>query len=137
MKMLRALDLARGIFIAVMGWQLLQPTNLAAGPTEAAWNFDRAGIGTIPDGRLDLASFSKLAPWPYTDGDYLYAGCYDPSPLDTARPAPDRCFMTIDASDPTTPVRLATVPTFDHVASPSPPSATPFGRGPILSPIYR
>ncbi len=30
--------------------------------------------------------------------------------------------MTIDASDPTTPVRLATVPTFDHVASPSPPS---------------
>ena len=93
---------------------------LVAEPTEGAWNFERVGIATLPDGRLDLASFSKLAPWPNTDGDYLYTGCYDPSPLGMVTPAPDRCFMTVDLSDPTNPVRLATVANFDPVASPSP-----------------
>jgi|SaaInlV_100m_DNA_5_1039725.scaffolds.fasta_scaffold03024_2 hypothetical protein len=91
------------------------------GPTESTWNFTQVGNGTIADGRLDMASFSKLAPWPMVDGDYFYSGCYDPGPLDKVHPAPDRCFMTIDASDPANPVRLATVPTFDLVNSPSPP----------------
>ncbi len=121
MQALRSLGLVQGVFIAAACWQLLQPTDLAAGPTEGAWNFERVGIGTLPDGRIDLASFSKLAPWPNTDGDYLYSGCYDPSPLDVVRPAPDRCFMTVDLSNPANPVRLATVPNFDPVASPSPP----------------
>jgi len=34
-------------------------------------------------------------------------------------------FMTVDLSDPEKPVRLATVPTFDPVASPSPPAGHP------------
>lgn len=93
-----------------------------SGPTESVWNFTQVGSGTIADGRLDMASFSKLAPWPAVDGDYFYAGCYDPGPLDEVHPAPDRCFMTIDASDPSNPVRLATVETFDVVNSPSPPA---------------
>lgn len=92
-----------------------------AEPTEGAWNFERVGIATLPGGQLDLASFSKLSPWPYTDGDFLYSGCYDPSPLDSVHPAPDRCVMTVDVSDPLNPVRLATVPNFDPVDSPSPP----------------
>ena len=121
MKKSRSLSLSQGALIATLCGQLLQPTNLAAGPTQGAWNFERVGAATLADGRLDLASFSKLAPWPNTDGDFLYSGCYDPSPLDTARPAPDRCFMTVDLSDATTPTRLATVPVFDPIASPSPP----------------
>jgi len=121
MKTSRNVVNAQAALIAGLGALLLQPMNAAAEPFEDAWNFERVGIGTIPDGRLDLASFSKLAPWPHTDGDYLYSGCYDSSPLDTVRVAPDRCFMTVDVSDPTTPVRLATVHTFDQETSPTPP----------------
>lgn len=97
------------------------PSAMLGGPTESAWNFVQVGNGILSDGQLDMASFSKLAPWPFVDGDYFYAGCYDPGPLDKVHPAPDRCFMTIDVSDPANPVRLATVTTFDVEASPSPP----------------
>ena len=121
MNAIESLGLACGALAAALLGQVLWPALAFAEPTEGAWNFKRVGIATLPDGQLDLASFSKLAPWPNTDGDYLYSGCYDPSPLDAAMPAPDRCFMTVDLSDPTNPVRLATVPNFDPVASPAPP----------------
>ena len=110
-----------GALVVALILPLVLPAGSRAEPTEGAWNFERVGIATLPNGQLDLASFSKLSPWPYTDGDYLYSGCYDPSPLDNAQPAPDRCVMTVDLSDPENPVRLATVPNFDPVASPSPP----------------
>jgi hypothetical protein len=101
---------------------LLCAFELEAGPTEAAWNFERVGVATVADGVLDRGAYSKLSPWPDTDGPYLYSGCYDPSPLDAALAVPDRCFMTVDLSDVSRPRRLATVPTFDPQASPSPPA---------------
>ncbi len=121
MRMRKLRGSSRAASITIICAQLFLPSEVVAEPTEGAWNFERVGMATLPDGNLDLASFSKLAPWPNTDGDYLYSGCYDPSPLDNAQPAPDRCFMTVDLSDPTNPVRLATVPNFDPIASPSPP----------------
>jgi len=121
MKMFNLRRSCRSACITIVYAQLLLSFVATAEPTEGAWNFERVGMATLSNGQLDLASFSKLAPWPNTDGDYLYSGCYDPSPLDNAQPAPDRCFMTVDLSDPTNPVRLATVPNFDPIASPSPP----------------
>jgi hypothetical protein len=90
-------------------------------PDVRAWNFERVGSVTTADGSIDRAAYSKLAPWPDTDGHYLYSGCYDPAALMTDTPGADRCFMTVDLSDPRKPVRRATVYTYDLVNSPSPP----------------
>ena len=117
MKATRRRGSIYGALVAALILPLMLSTGSQAEPTEGAWNFERVGIATLPDGQLDLASFSKLSPWPYTDGDYLYSGCYDPSPLDKAHPAPDRCVMTVDLSDPTNPVRLATVECVEHSLS--------------------
>jgi hypothetical protein len=141
MKASKTSTIVQATLTLCIAWQFLLPASVSAEPTEGASNFERIGIGTLPDGQTDLGSYSKLAPWPNTDGDYLYSGCYDPSLLDTVRAAPDRCFMTVDLSDPTTPVRLATVPNFDPVASPSPPgghavwsSDYPFPNLPVAVP---
>ncbi len=95
---------------------------VADGPVEDAVNIKYVGSATTSDGQVDLGAYSKLAPWPDTDGRYLYSGCYDPGPLVAEIPGEDRCFMTVDLEDPEKPVRLATVYGFERVASPSPPA---------------
>jgi hypothetical protein len=107
-----------------LGWLLAPPTATAAGPTESVWNTERVGIGYNGD-TIDLGPYSKMAPWPETDGHYLYSPCYDPAPLLPAVPGADRCFMTISLQDPAKPVRLATVHSYDLVKSPSPPAGHP------------
>jgi hypothetical protein len=94
----------------------------SGGPVESAWNIERVGTSVTADGAADLGAFSKLSPWPDTDGRYLYSGCYDPSPLTPADPASDRCFTVVDIADPTVPARIASVHTYDTAASPSPPA---------------
>ena len=89
-------------------------------PGEDALNFVRVGTGTTADGATDRNAYSKMGPWPGTDGSLLYSGCYEPAPLVTGTAGADRCFMTIDLSDPENPVRLATVQEYDLVQSPSP-----------------
>jgi hypothetical protein len=107
-----------------VGWLLGTPSIAAVnGPTESAWNTERVGIGYNGD-TIDLGPYSKMAPWPETDGHYLYSPCYDPAPLVASVPGADRCFMTISLKDPDKPVRLATVYAYDLDASPSPPDKT-------------
>jgi hypothetical protein len=89
--------------------------------TSCNWNFERVGTAALPNGNADPQSFSKLAPWPNTDGNLIYSGCYDPAPLLADSPGSDRCFTTIDVSNPEKPSRLATVFSFDTESSPSPP----------------
>lgn len=102
---------------------LLQPACTGGGePAEPV--FERVGHAVLADGGPDLAAFSKLAPWPYTDGDYLYSGCSSKAPL-AADEAADRCFMIMDLSDPQRPVRSATIHTFDLDRSPAPPADHP------------
>jgi len=100
---------------------LLATGPAAAGPTEGAWNIERAGASVTARGDIDLGAFSKLSPWPDTDGRYLYSGCYDPSPLTAEDPTSDRCFTIVDVADPLAPVRLVSVHTYDTANSPSPP----------------
>lgn len=92
-----------------------------AGPTESAWNIERAGTSVTAAGDTDLGAFSKLSPWPATDGRYLYSGCYDPSPLTPEDPTSDRCFTVVDVANPTAPERIVSVHTYDTVNSPAPP----------------
>jgi hypothetical protein len=108
---------------------------------EDAWNFERVGTAVTADGETDLGAYAKLGPWPGPDGDILYSGCYDPSTLTTDIPGSDRCFATVDLSDPERPVRLATVYTYDRDKSPSPPRGHavwsddyPFPDLPVRSP---
>jgi hypothetical protein len=68
--------------------------------TTTNWNFERVGAAVLPNGDTDPQSYSKLSPWPYTDGNLIYSGCYDPAPLLTNSVGCDRCFATIDVSDP-------------------------------------
>lgn len=103
-------------------------------------SFERVGQAILPDGTLDLAPYSKLAPWPHTDGNFLYSGCYVHAPL-TDTPAADRCFMVIDASEPKRPVRRVTIHPFDPEQSPPPPPQHrvwaddyPFPNLPVASP---
>lgn len=95
-------------------------TGARAEPPAAVWNFERVGMAALPDGRPDPQAYSKLAPWPETDGTMLYSGCYDPTPLQPAGKGRDRCFMTIDLSDPDRPRQLATVLDFDPASTPPP-----------------
>ncbi|HUJ90431.1 MAG TPA: hypothetical protein VLX12_09565 [Syntrophorhabdales bacterium] len=113
-------------------WLLGIPNLTAAGPVEDSRNLERVGIGTTSDGQVDLGAYSKLAPWPDTDGHYLYSGCYDPAPL-AKTPGATQCFMTIDLKEPRKPVRLATVYAFDPVASPQPPLSHPVWKDPKLA----
>lgn len=113
-RLLMTLSVALGAAFFVMG-------PAAAGPTESAWNIERAGTSVTAHGDVDLGAFSKLSPWPDTDGRYLYSGCYDPSPLTPEDPTSDRCFTVVDVANPTSPVRIASVHTYDTVNSPSPP----------------
>jgi len=91
------------------------------GDASPVWNFTRVDLVRSADGIPDRHSFSKLAPWPLADGRTLFSGCYDPVPLIDA-PAEDRCFGSVDLSDPNHPTWLATVYTYDRQASPAPPA---------------
>jgi hypothetical protein len=116
--------LAALFFIAIQmptAQEASQPALNNKGPAEGARNMQRIGAAVGSDGKIDLGPYSKLAPWPETDGRYLYSGCYDPAPLVKNIPEADRCFMTVDLKDPEKPVRLATVYSFDPVQSPAPP----------------
>jgi hypothetical protein len=115
-----------------VAWFFGIPNLTTAGPTEGALNLERVGNGTAGDGKVDLAPYSKLAPWPNTDGHYLYSGCYAIAPLVTT-PGASQCFMTIDLKDPKNPMRLATVYVFDPVASPQPPLNHPVWKDPKLA----
>jgi hypothetical protein len=104
-----------------VGWLLGSPMVAAAGPVEASQFIEELGIA-FNEGHVDLGPYSKLSPWPRTDGRYLYSGCYDPAPLEPTIPGADRCFMTVDLKDHTQPQRLATVYVYDRDGSPSPPA---------------
>lgn len=123
------------------GFKHDRPIARPTGPAEGSRNLERVGMGTTADGKKDLGPYSKLTPWPNTDGNYLYSGCYDPAPLASSAPAADRCFMTVDLTNHRTPVRLATVYSFDPVNSPSPPEGHivwspkyPFPNLPVRTP---
>jgi hypothetical protein len=125
---------------------LFPPDGNAVGPIEGASNVEYVGRAVwinplTGKEEIDPGAYSKLSPWPLTDGRYLYSGCDDPAPLSATIPGADRCFMTVDLKDPVKPMRLATVYTFDPVASPPPPrghvvwSATyPFPNLPVQVP---
>ena len=106
---------------AVVAASIAAMCPVLAGPTEGAWNIERIGTGVTADGTHDFGAFSKLSPWPNTDGRYFYSGCYDPSPLTPDDPSSDRCFTIVDVADPAAPVRIVSVPTYDTERSPSPP----------------
>ncbi len=81
MKKPRAIGVAILACTLSMAWFFGIPNLTTAGPTEGALNIERVGIGKTSDGQVDLAPYSKLAPWPNTDGRYLYSGCYALAPL--------------------------------------------------------
>lgn len=89
------------------------------------YRFERVGKAVLANnaqGHADNISYTKVAPWPYTDGDVFYTGCYDPNPIQyEGEEWSDRCFATVDISVPVNPVRLATVPGYDPELSPAPP----------------
>ena len=129
MKKLRVIASAIFACMLTVVWFLAISNLAAAGPTEGARNLERVGVGTTSDGQIDLAPYSKLAPWPNTDGNYLYSGCYAIAPL-VATAGAAQCFMTIDLKDPKNPVRLVTVYAFDPAASPQPPLSHPVWKDP-------
>ena len=100
-------------------------------PLPNAWNMESVGAAQN-NGQVDVGAYSKLAPWPDTDGQYLYSGCYDPSPLAT-NPGANQCFMTVSLKDPNKPERLATVYIYDPVASPAPPPSHPVWKSADLA----
>lgn len=91
----------------------------------ATYRFERVGKAILANQTEEFAdniSYTKVAPWPYTDGNVFYTGCYDPNPIQyDGEEWSDRCFATVDISDPLKPVRLATVPGYDPELSPAPP----------------
>ena len=91
-----------------------------------AWNMEYVGA-VQSEGQTDVYGYSVLAPWPNTDGQYLYSGCYG------SVPAASQCFMTVSLKDPKNPVRLATVYVFDSVASPQPPLLHPVWHSAALA----
>jgi hypothetical protein len=95
----------------------------SAGVAAAEFNVPPA-LNVVQVGSVDTGAeawpYSKLAPWPRTDGRYLYSGCY----------SPQQCFMTVDLKDPVNPEVLATVYTYDPVDS-VPPLVGPNPANPI------
>jgi hypothetical protein len=83
-----------------------------AGSVADAWNIEEVGCSDPND---PIREYSKLSPWPYTDGDYLYSGGY----------VPHRCFMVVDLRDRTKPKPIAIVYPYDPVKSPPPPPGDP------------
>jgi len=80
-------------------------------------------MATNEAGGVDAGAYAKLSPWPKVTDKVFYSGCYPPSALDKSHsPWPGQCFMTVDVSTPDKPRRLASVPTYDAVASPAPPA---------------
>lgn len=106
---------------ATAGSSDLENPAITTSAGERAWNFERLGTAKTADGNIDLGAYAKLGPWPNPDGNIIYSGCYDPSTLTPEISGSDRCFSTVDISDPINPVRLATVFTFDTENSPTPP----------------
>ncbi|MDB4512308.1 hypothetical protein N9060_02475, partial [Arenicella sp.] len=110
---------------AVTDLTVVQPNNsLTPAESSASYRFERVGKAILPnqnENLMDNIAYSKLAPWPYTDGNVFYTGCYDPTRIDNDEPWNDRCFAVIDISDPLAPVRVATVPGYDPKLSPAPP----------------
>lgn len=104
---------------------------VAQDASQSAWNMQLVGA-SFDNGDVDVQSYSKLAPWPDTDGQYLYSGCYDPAPL-VPRPGASQCFMTVSLKDPKKPVRLATVYIYDREASPQPPTSHAVWRSAALA----
>jgi hypothetical protein len=116
---------ARLLSILVLGTTVLSAADAPSASDAPIWNFTRVGEAVLPDGSRDPQSYSKLAPWPDTDGQYLYSGCYDPAPLFSESEGRDRCFFTVDLSNPDKPVRSGMVPLFDPLTSPPPPNDHP------------
>ena len=81
-------------------------------------------IGTVDianDGtKLNARAYSKIAPWPDTDGTTFNTGCYE----NDVNAGTIGCFRVVDVSDPANPVRIATVHPYDTVNSPRPPVPT-------------
>jgi len=120
MRTIAVLRLGLAIVVLVTG-DIVAMRAASAGPTESAWNIERVGTSVTSAGATDLGAFSKLSPWPSTDGRFLYSGCYARSPLTAEDPASSRCFTIVDVADPVTPERITSVHTYDTVNSPSPP----------------
>lgn len=89
-------------------------TRAGAGPTAKVWNIEEVGHSDLsPEG--SIREYSKLSPWPNTDGYYLYSGCYPPN----------RGFMIIDLSDTANPKPLSVVRPYNPIKSPSPEPGDP------------
>ncbi len=84
-------------------------------------NMDQVGFVTIDGTHYDVGPYSKLAPWPDTDGNILYSPCYDPAPLDPNTMGSAQCVMIIDITNRTKPTRITTIYAYDRVNSPQPP----------------
>ncbi len=88
----------------------------AAPATLGAWNLKLIGtVDTATGPGTAWGEYSKISPWPYTDGDYLYVGCYESGVGYVG------CFRVVDVKNPQHPKRIATVEVFDRVKSPMPP----------------
>jgi hypothetical protein len=94
----------------------------AAGPVhDESTNFVLIGSVDTAKGTPALSrAYSKIAPWPDTEGTIFNTGCYE-SGINPAMPG---CFRVVDVSDPYHPVRIATVEVYDTVQSPLPPVPT-------------
>jgi hypothetical protein len=90
-----------------------------AEPPVVSWNFNLLGmVDNADDGTSENAkAYSKIAPWPDTDGTTLNTGCYE----NDVNAGTVGCFRVVDVADPANPVRIATVEPFDRVNSPRPP----------------
>ncbi|MEW6720529.1 MAG: hypothetical protein AB1346_08780, partial [Thermodesulfobacteriota bacterium] len=68
---------------------------------EEAWNFQFLGAVDVADDGTPAKSraYSKIAPWPDTDGSFFNTGCYE-NGLDKIG-----CFRVVDVKDPRNPKR--------------------------------
>lgn len=123
------LAIATAVAVAAVG--IAAPSEAAQSGSERLWRFERVGEAVTQDGAIDRGPYSKLAPWPTTDREFLYSGCYPRPPRADDVPGFDRCFMTVDLSNPIRPVRAATIHSYDREESPAPPHGHP-----VWSPRY-
>jgi len=89
-------------------------TVLAADDCACSNNFEEIGHSDLSVNG-PVREYSKLSPWPRTDGEYLYTGCYPPQ----------RCFMVVDLKNKANPKPAATIYPYDPVKSPPPPPGDP------------
>ena len=93
-------------------WVVGTAMTALAEPPEESWNFTLLGAVDVAVGNTnaDLSrAYSKIAPWPDTEGTYLNTGCYE----NDVNRGTVGCFRVVDVVDPTNPVRVATVEVFD------------------------